>query len=119
VSVFVIIYMNLQKPSLDPCQDVPAGGRSVTFNKLLRTFIRNFYLQATLKCTLQVTEKVVKKILTFEIHPNNVQKFSSYFTANIFNPHCKDQPVKFVYRKNCSLLSKLNVMVKIPSLLYV
>jgi len=60
VSIFVIIYMDLQKPPLDPCQDVPAGGRSVTFNKLLRIL----YGISTYKqhlVTRQVTEKVVEK----------------------------------------------------------
>jgi hypothetical protein len=52
--------MKLQKPSLDPCQDVPAGGRSVTFNKLLRIL----YGISTYKqhlVTRQVNETVVEK----------------------------------------------------------
>jgi len=89
--------MNLQKPSLDPCQDVPAGGRSVTFNKLLRILYGiSSYKQHLV--TRRVTETVVgEKNLTLEIRRNKAQKFSSYFTVNNCNFHRKDRPVKFIY----------------------
>jgi hypothetical protein len=47
--------MKLQKPSLDPCQDVPAGGRSVTFNKLL-TILYGISTYKQHLVTRQVTE---------------------------------------------------------------
>jgi len=52
--------MNLQKPSLGPCQDVPAGGRSVTFNKLLR-ILHGISTYKQHLVTRQVNETVVKK----------------------------------------------------------
>jgi len=55
--------MNLQRPSLDPCQDVSAGGRSVIFNKLPRIL----YGISTYKQHL-VTRQVTEPVFCFFHH---------------------------------------------------